>query len=270
MRWYLGSWWIFAPWTLLLIALHVWSHTIGRYWTGKTPALFGMDFGHGDEPFLMVSGILLLGSAVWLATAVILGAGHFVLRRRVPDVVAWRGFALSTAFCLFLIPAEAWDQMLLHTIGPGKAGGNLLGHAARSGELARLRQLLAAGIAADAHNYGQQTWRGHTAFAEETALVASIKAGQYGSVVILLDHGADPNLRDSGDNTPLMHAVRTRDAKMVRLLLDRRADRCATAVMKIGSISETFSAQKIAQRMDEPEILKMFSACPPVTDSPQR
>lgn len=63
------------------------------------------------------------------------------------------------------------------------------------------------------------------------ALVAAASRAQVEVVERLLDHGADPNHRVSGDltayfggSTPLQSAIQSRDARVVELLLDRGAE----------------------------------------------
>ncbi|XP_033735456.1 poly [ADP-ribose] polymerase tankyrase-like [Pecten maximus] len=51
-------------------------------------------------------------------------------------------------------------------------------------------------------------------------VVFSIHFADFGMVKFLLDHGASPNFPDSDGVTPLMHAVRSNDLSMVKLLLN--------------------------------------------------
>lgn len=68
--------------------------------------------------------------------------------------------------------------------------------AAASGDIARVRRLLAGGAS-------------HDSIDEDgtTALMAAAFAGETGIVRLLLDHGADPNLQDESGLTALMNAV---------------------------------------------------------------
>ena len=68
--------------------------------------------------------------------------------------------------------------------------------AAASGDLARLRSLLAEGVSVDSADEDGTT-----------ALMAAAFAGERRAVSLLLGHGADPNLQDDSGLTALMNAV---------------------------------------------------------------
>lgn len=58
-----------------------------------------------------------------------------------------------------------------------------------------------------------------------TGLHAAAKAGHAAAVRVLLEHGADPNAREAGDNTyPLHWAAARKDVETVRALLDGGGD----------------------------------------------
>ena len=58
-----------------------------------------------------------------------------------------------------------------------------------------------------------------------TGLHAAAQAGHAAAVRLLLDHGADPNAREAGDNTyPLHWAAARKDVEIVRALLDAGGD----------------------------------------------
>ncbi len=96
--------------------------------------------------------------------------------------------------------------------------------AAASGDLARLRSLLAEGVSENSADEDGTT-----------ALMAAAFAGERRTVRLLLDHGADPNLQDDSGLTALMNAV-IGDGEMdlegghavfreiIELLLDAGAD----------------------------------------------
>jgi ankyrin repeat protein len=59
----------------------------------------------------------------------------------------------------------------------------------------------------------------------KAAPIQSAVAGGYGKIVkMLLDHGADPNIREQGGHTPLHAAAENGDAEMIRILLYGGAD----------------------------------------------
>jgi len=59
----------------------------------------------------------------------------------------------------------------------------------------------------------------------ETALFKAVSAGDSGTVKLLLDYGADPNVPETGFGvTPLMIAARDGRVRIVKLLLDHGAD----------------------------------------------
>lgn len=88
-----------------------------------------------------------------------------------------------------------------------------------AGDSTALRELLAAsGTLATAADER----RPHAGW---TGLHSAAFAGHAGVVRLLLDHGADPNAREAGDNTTALHwAVARGDLDTVRALLDAGAD----------------------------------------------
>jgi ankyrin repeat protein/uncharacterized glyoxalase superfamily protein PhnB len=67
-----------------------------------------------------------------------------------------------------------------------------------------------------------------------TGLHAAAKGGHVGAVRLLLDHGADPNAREAGDNTSALHWAAARGSlETVRALLDAGGD-----VQGIGDVHE--------------------------------
>jgi ankyrin repeat protein len=90
-----------------------------------------------------------------------------------------------------------------------------LSRAARTGELATVRALLASGVGANTPD-GPRGSR---------PLANAARTGQIETMRALLDAGADPNLTDAGGNRwlPLMHALHKRRMSSVRFLLDHGA-----------------------------------------------
>jgi len=59
----------------------------------------------------------------------------------------------------------------------------------------------------------------------KAAPIQSATAGRHPAIVkILLDYGADPNIREQGGHTPLHAAAQNGDEEMIRMLLYRGAD----------------------------------------------
>jgi ankyrin repeat protein/catechol 2,3-dioxygenase-like lactoylglutathione lyase family enzyme len=91
--------------------------------------------------------------------------------------------------------------------------------ACASGDLAALRELLDAdpGLARMANPAGQ--------YGGWTGLHSAAQSGHLEAVCVLLQHGADPNAREAGDNTyPLHWAAADRHLEVVRTLLDAGGD----------------------------------------------
>ena len=93
---------------------------------------------------------------------------------------------------LLLLPLLAMVQ----PAGRRRRNDPALCDAAASGDLARLRSLLAEGVSVDSVDEDGTT-----------ALMAGAFAGERRVVRLLLDHGADPNFQDDSDLTALMNAV---------------------------------------------------------------
>jgi|SRR5262245_29434877 len=124
LRWYLRIWWLFAPVVVLLAAGHVWAYAVKRYVWGTTPHPFNMQLGHGEEPIALLMLAAFFAAAAWLLVWIALVVYHLVRRRPPPRAATWQGLVLLVAFCLPLVRFKAWDELLLRTVGPGRAGGN--------------------------------------------------------------------------------------------------------------------------------------------------
>ncbi|XP_035216657.1 poly [ADP-ribose] polymerase tankyrase-like isoform X2 [Stegodyphus dumicola] len=87
-----------------------------------------------------------------------------------------------------------------------------------------------------------------------TPLVMAIYQANYSVVKFLLNKGADVNFPDGQLRTPLMHAARLNDIRMVKLLLnynyDPAKDRNPYADVEPGSFQKTSSANLAAQDCD--------------------
>ncbi|TPJ42522.1 ankyrin repeat domain-containing protein [Mesorhizobium sp. B2-5-13] len=64
----------------------------------------------------------------------------------------------------------------------------------------------------------------HAGFPSIIAALSTKRADKLDIIGILIDHGADPDMRGVNDWTPLHYAVATRDAEAIRLLLAGGAD----------------------------------------------
>jgi ankyrin repeat protein len=218
-RWWKWSWGFIAPWMIALALMHVWDHTVTRYASGTIPNQFGIYFGHGDFGPVLLIALLLLICAVWLVSAAILIICFLFWRYHISRPVLWLWGILFVALGITCLPVQIWDQILLSTTGPGKAGGQLLASAANHGDIMNLRKLLDHGIAVDSPNYARTTGF------EYTALTEASRSHQPKAVALLLERGADPNRRGLYER-PLAHAVLSGDAEIVRLLVEHGADPC--------------------------------------------
>src|SRR5262245_33090850 len=91
--------------------------------------------------------------------------------------------------------------------------GTPLTTAASQNDADGLRRLLAAGMTPDE---GGDVWTGLIWAARENAVAA---------MTVLLDAGADVNMRDRNNRwTPLLHAIHRQNTEAALLLLDRGAD----------------------------------------------
>src|SRR5262245_55592367 len=137
------------------------------------------------EPVVAFISLFLLVSAIWVVSAALSLLLRLFARRRLSRVVLLQALVLAIALGVLFVPMHAWDQLLIRTVGPGKAGGAMLVDAAYRGDLATLRRLFASGIGANTPNSAHGGAR--------TALFASIDSNKREAAILLLEHGADPN-----------------------------------------------------------------------------
>jgi hypothetical protein len=167
--------------------------------------------------------------------------------------------------------------LLLASSRPGAAAddpGDALRRAASAGDLAKVQELLAAGVDVNAGNrYGA------------TALAYACDKGHTAVVNLLLEHGANPNSKDSFYNfTPLGWAVQEGHAEIVRALLAKGAEGEAGALAgaasegqaaivkvilergKMGpeALSEALEAASKGQKAEVVALLEAAGAKPPV------
>lgn len=104
-------------------------------------------------------------------------------------------------------------SLLLATSAVAQDPGDALRRAASAGDVAKVKELLAAGVDVNAANsYGG------------TALAFAADKGQLAVVNLLLEHGADVNAKDRFYNfAPLLWAVYHDHAEIVRVLLAKGA-----------------------------------------------
>jgi len=219
------AWWFMAAGSIVLALMHLWAQTVERYRTGLIPPEFGIYIGHSELDKMAAVILPLLLSVVWLFGLVVLVVYALVRRRALKHALLWQIGVLFVVLSVPFVPSSMWDEALVATVGPGKAGGRLLGYAAASGDIPRLRALLDKGVAVDATNAAGTT--------ESSALVEAVRLHQYDAAKFLLEHGADPNHRAIIEK-PLISAVRDRDIALVRLLLEHGADPCVTRVWFTG------------------------------------
>lgn len=183
--------------------------------------------GHVMMPVLWSCFYLVLGSTAWVlatnaddeeradsaALAAMLGAW--------PENDVEYPFAVSPEHpeCLLVLAARAGSAPTVERV---LAQGNTAAHAnelhlaamaaAEYGRTAVLPALLNAGVAADAPCQGT------------TVLHAAVVNGKLKAAQLLLQAGAKADAADADGYTPLMHAALNEDAPMVKLLLEHGAD----------------------------------------------
>jgi hypothetical protein len=249
LHWYMRSWWIIAPPTILLAVLQVWAHTGQRYVTGKPAQDFGIPLGHGELPLLLWLALPLLAAALWLLIGIVL-----TLFRRLPiATLAWKAAALVIALALISVPRQTWDEVLVRTIGPGEIAGELLGAAAQHGDTDTIRKLLEMGTPVDVRN--------NTSPSKVTALQVAVLNKQTEAAKLLLERGADPN-RTAYEASPLMWAVDASNVPLVRLLLQHGANACASGVRYNRSVRTVVTIASVAKQRAHPDILALIPDCP--------
>lgn len=224
-RWWSVAWWIMAAGSVILALMHLWAQTVGRYTTGLIPPEYGIYIGHAEIEKGLLLLLLLVMSLVWLCGVAVLAVYALARHRHLAPLLIWQAIVLLVALGLPLVPSGMWDELLVSTVGPGKAGGRFLGNAAAKGDVARLRKLLDMGVAVDAPNAAGNT--------ESTALVEAVRLGRHEAVALLLQRGADPNHSAIIDK-PLLSAVRAGNVALVRMLVEHGANPCMTRVWFTG------------------------------------
>lgn len=255
LRWLTSSWWFIALPMAVLALSDVREHTFARYATGRLPQTFGIQLNvHADIPLMLLLLAVMLAAVLWLIVGAVTAMYRLATRRPHP-MLNWQVLALAIALGLPFVPAGVWDELLLRTVGPGKAGGDLLATAAGRGDIARLQRLIDRGIAVDAEN------RAHPA--DSPALWVAVRDSRPEAVAFLLERGADPNRASHYGAIPLIGAVRAGDATIVRALVARGADSCASETHWRGTSRQAqVSAWSLAQEKRKPEILAILPACP--------
>lgn len=250
------SWLVIAPMMIAATLSHIVAHTFTRYSTGRAPPFFGYEFNvHTDIPFMLGMAGILLASAIWLLIAAIVAIHRLARGRRLASTLAWQFLALALALGLPFIPAGFWDEALLRVSGPGNAGGDLLISAASQGDVARMQQLLAQGVAVDAPNFARPY--------DAPALWVAVWGGKPAGVSFLLEHGADPNRRNGYGGVLLISAVRSGNVAIVRDLIAHGADVCALEDQWKGPRRNVkVSARDVAQEKGQADMLAILPECP--------
>jgi hypothetical protein len=140
----------------------------------------------------------------------------------------------SMGICLAL-------SLLLATSRPASSAddpGDALRRAASVGDVAKVKELLTAGVDANAANsYGG------------TALSFAADKGHAEVVKLLLEHGADPNVKDTFySSTPLTWAVDHGHSEVVRALLEKGAQGEPEALVRAAGSGDTATVKVILER----------------------
>lgn len=116
--------------------------------------------------------------------------------------------------------------------------GDALRRAASAGDVAKVKELLAAGVDANAANsYGG------------TALSFAADKGHAEVVKLLLEHGANPNVRDTFyEQSPLGWAVDRGHAEVVRALLEKGAQGEPEALVRAAGSGDAATVKVILER----------------------
>lgn len=93
------------------------------------------------------------------------------------------------------------------------AQADVVHDAARAGDVARLDSLIAADPELANARDGEQ----------HTPLHSAAAAGQIEAVMFLLEHGADPDARNTADQSPILYAAYSNHADVAKALIDRGA-----------------------------------------------
>lgn len=160
----------------------------------------------GSQPQKMLGRIVRAGLVE--ATQVLLEAGADLNQPDELGLLPLQSAADSSPRMLQLLLDRGAKKDLL-----GGGGGHALGFCAQWGYTGKLRQLLRAGFPVDLLQ----------ADPAETALFAACREGRINCARLLLEYGADPNLRCEGV-TPSMAAARHGSVALVELLIRHGAD----------------------------------------------
>ena len=204
----------------ILVTRILYEETILTWRTG--PQMLGFAMAHGALPFVLITGVIgLPGILLWLAVSVVL-----LIRKkfRLP-VVDWIPIILSLLLVgLISIPYEAWEELMVRIAGPSSHGNDFLVQAAAQDKQRFVTLLLTKGYDINYENHGGTTPLSATSvgghekmirflisrgaevnrkdrLSGETPLIGAAEMGQFGSVKVLLEDGADPCLTDKEGHT---------------------------------------------------------------------
>lgn len=129
-------------------------------------------------------------SMLWLALTII----YLLFRRRSPLRRQWLLIvATSLTISIVFIPLSLWRLLIIYRCGAGHYEIDFLVEGAGEGNTAIVRYLLNKG--ANPNSTGSFSF-------PDTPLIAASRAGRTSIVQILIQHGAQPCLRDSDGHTP--------------------------------------------------------------------
>jgi hypothetical protein len=188
-----------------LVCRLVWEQTFLTWRQG--PQMVGFSLAHAELGLFMflVASVLVfaISYAIALVSSIVaILRGHRVLKRR------WLMLVLSATFvALLFVPYSLWQYAFAGRLATGPHARSFLVHAAATGDLRTVKQLLSRGLPVNSRNEDGST-----------ALYGAAVEGQMPVIRYLVEHGADLNVRNNFGSTALGAAREMNRAEAIRYL----------------------------------------------------